>query len=161
MHAKATITLDERYYAEFHAAWLKNVSKWRRFQIFTGLALIAAAGTLFAFAGLHLIVAIVLALIGVCEIGDYFLNRYKWMKDRLSDRRIGAIITLEFFDDRIVHAGPFARGEISWNGIESAMLIPDGLFLRPQKGISIYIPDRAWERNDGKQLVLDRITQNE
>jgi hypothetical protein len=160
MHAKATITLDERYYAESYAAWLRNVSKWRRSQIFTGPALIIVAVTLFTFAELHYIVPVMLLVFGICEIGSYFLNRYNWMRDRLADRRKGAITTLEFFDDRIIHAGPFARGEMSWNGIESVKPTPNGLFLRPQRGISIYIPDWAWERSDEKQLVLDHITQS-
>jgi uncharacterized membrane protein len=160
MNAKAKVTLDRRYYSECYADWLRNVSKWRRYQILVGLILVTIATLLVSFSAIHGLIPAMIAVIGVFEIGGYLLNRHQWMSDRMADKRLDDTASLEFLEERIIHSGPFSRGEFLWDGIESMTATPKGLFLRPQRGISIYIPDRAWETPDAKQLVVNRFTQN-
>lgn len=158
MNAKATVILDKQYYSECYSDWLRNVSKWRRYQIFIGLILVVIATILFGLTAIHRFIPVILAGIGIIEISSYLLNRHKWMSERLGDKRVGHTVILEFSEDRIIHSGPFSRGEFFWDGIESITPTSSGIFIRPQKGISIYIPDQSWDRCDAKQFVIDRFT---
>jgi hypothetical protein len=81
------------------------------------------------------------------------------MRDRLRDKRLDASVILEFKEDRIVHSGPYAHGEFAWEGIESVTPTPTAMFLRPQKGISIYIPDQTLDPVEAKAQIVDRINR--
>ncbi len=130
MHAKATITLDRGYYLTVYKEWVCHVSKWKKWTIPIGITSVITAIFLLALTTIPRLVPFALALFGVGVIFDYFISRWRWMKQRLADKRFGETATIEFRDDGITHTGPFANGKILWEGIDSAIATLNDIFLR-------------------------------
>jgi hypothetical protein len=57
---------------------------------------------------------------------------------------VGEKIELEFSSSKIIHKGPFSNGEIEWEGIKKIVKTKNGIIIKPENGISIYLPDKLF-----------------
>ena len=66
---------------------------------------------------------------------------------------------MRFLDEKVIHDGPTSHSEIEWRGFERAVEGHNGMFLRVQRGIHIYVPYDAVEPKDASKEIIARINQ--
>lgn len=157
MIAKATITLDEAYYLLLQREWLRYVSKWRRWEVPIGVTLIIGAVIQFLFTSAPWFIPTFCLVVGIGEILDYFYALHQWKQQRMSDEKLGETVSLIFEEEQIRHSGPLASGEFKWEAIQSVVPTPTGLFLRPQTGLLVYVPDHCLDPIEAKEGIVARI----
>ncbi|MBK7442184.1 MAG: hypothetical protein IPI65_11740 [Bacteroidetes bacterium] len=63
---------------------------------------------------------------------------------------------MEFSDSNISHKGPFSNGEIKWEGIISIHKTKKGIILKPDNGISMYLPDMLFSDKNEIEFILSK-----
>lgn len=157
MNFNLTFIPDETYYKE---AYRKIVStlRFKKFeQFFAALIVIFGIGLYFYDTNRNLgSFSIVFILIGIYEFYKLFYEKNKWLKDRLDSKVAGQKIELEFRDSTIIHKGPFSNGEILWEGIKNIYKTQNGLIIKPENGISIYLPNRLFADRSHIEYLLTK-----
>jgi hypothetical protein len=145
MNFKLTLNPDKTYYKEAYKEMISSLKLKKYEPIFATLIVVLGLflyfydsdETLgifpFAFIGL-----------GIYEFYKSWHEKRKWLKDRLESRVLGHVLMLEFNEDIIKHSGPFSNGEIKWNGLKDIIKTKNGMLLKPESGISIYLPNRLF-----------------
>jgi hypothetical protein len=155
MNATARYSLTDAYFREAYDQWIRYVARWRRWAPYFTLLLLGC-GSLFAALGCTLAAAIALVA-GVVEFADIMTHRRKWIAARREGCRFDKEIRLTFTNDAMAYEGPFSSGHLQWAGIERVKATPKGLFLYPQAGMHIYIPDSGLEPASAKQEIIARV----
>ncbi len=137
----AEFTVTEDYYREFYDQWYRHVCRWRRFQ--TPLGVVAALAVVPAWQVGFRTLSTVAAVFAVVQLADSLTHRRRWIRERLQSSRLGALVSFKFMEDCIESSGPFSSGKLAWAGIDSCSVTDKGIFLRPDTGVSIYIPKSA------------------
>ena len=88
---------------------------------------------------------------------NYFTKKNKWLKDRLNSKLAGQKMELEFNDSIIIHKGPFSNGEIKWEGIKNIVKTQNGVIIKPENGISIYLPDRIFSDRKQIEFIIAKV----
>ena len=86
-------------------------------------------------------------------------SKYHWIKDRKESKQFGETVIIEFREDGIHQTGPFGKAELLWEGLDSAVATENGLLLKQNKVILIYVPDSALEPIEAKKRILERLNQ--
>ena len=155
MQATARFSLTEAYYRENYDQWLRHIAKWRRWTPYVA-CLFLAGGGLAAALGLHVAAAVGLAA-GVAEFAEVLTHKSRWLAARQRGSRTDRSVQLTFTNDAIAVQGPFSSGELQWAGIERIKATSKGLFLIPQEGMHLYIPDTALSPPSVKQEIVARF----
>ena len=155
MHAVARYSLTDDHYREDYDQWLRYVAKWRRRQPYVAAAFLVS-GVFLAFVHMRLSAAVGLVA-GVSQLVDVVSHRSRWLKARRRGSRVDRDVQLTFTDEGIEVLGPFSTGQCRWEGIERTVSTPMGLFLIPQDGMHIYIPDRVLEPISAKREIVARV----
>jgi hypothetical protein len=157
MNFNLTFIPDEAYYKEAYGEIVSTL-KFKKYEPFLA--------TLMVFLGIGLyfydtnkilgIFPIVFSLVGIYEYYKLFYEKNKWLKERLDSKVAGQIIELEFSDSTIIHKGPFSNGEIKWEGIKNIFKTQNGLIIKPENGISIYLPDSLFADRKYIEFILSK-----
>lgn len=94
--------------------------------------------------------------VGAYELYKFYYEKKKWLKDRLDTRVTGQAIELEFSDNVIKHNGPFSNGEVKWDGLKNIIETPNGILLKPEAGVSIYLPNSAFTNQKQIDFILSK-----
>ncbi|MBK8344834.1 MAG: hypothetical protein IPL12_17040 [Bacteroidetes bacterium] len=142
-----TIIPDEPYYKEAYDE-LVSTLKLKKYEPYFAIIMILFGIGLYFFDTDKVlgIFPIIFSLIGVYELYKVYNEKNKWMKARLASNVTGQKIEMEFSDSNISHKGPFSNGEIKWEGIISMHKTKKGIILKPDNGISMYLPDMLFFR---------------
>lgn len=151
MNFNLTLIPDELYYKEAYSEIVATF-KYKKYEpFFAALMIIFGVGLYFFDTNkVTGIFPIIFSLIGIYEFYKLFHEKNKWLKDRLNSKLAGQKMELEFSDSIIIHKGPFSNGEIKWEGIKNIVKTQNGVIIKPESGISIYLPDRIF--SDRKQI---------
>lgn len=95
-------------------------------------------------------------LMGVFEFFKFFYNRTKWLKERNGSKVTGQLIEIEFNSETLKHSGPFSNGEIKWTGLKEIKKTNKGIVLKPESGVSIYLPDSLFNGPDEIAFILSK-----
>lgn len=145
MNFSLTLTPDEAYYKEAYGEMISAL-KWKKYEpIFATIMILFGLG-------LHLldktdrlgIFPFVFSAIGAYEFYKVYYEKKKWIKDRLDSRIVGKSIELAFTDDVIKQSGPFTNGELKWDGLKNIVKTQKGILIKPENGISIYLPNTVF-----------------
>jgi hypothetical protein len=158
MNFNLTFIPDESYYKEAYREMISALRFKKYEPLFATLMVIFGIGLYFYDASKKLgIFPIVFSLIGIYEFYKLFHEKNKWLKDRLDSKVAGQKIEVEFSDSTIIHKGPFSNGEIKWEGIKNIIKTQNGLIIKPENGISIYLPDRLFaDRKDIESILTKK-----
>lgn len=151
MNFNLTFKPDENYYKEAYAEIISSLKLKKYEPIFATIMVIFGIG-LYVF-DTHKILGVfpfIFSGIGIYEFCKFYFEKKKWLKDRLDSRIAGQLLEIAFNETTIKHKGPFSNGELDWNGIKDIKKTKKGVLLKPENGISIYLPDRLFE--DKKQI---------
>jgi len=152
-----TIIPDEPYYKEAYDE-LVSTLKLKKYEPYFAIIMILFGIGLYFFDTDKVlgIFPIIFSLIGVYELYKVYNEKNKWMKARLASIVTGQKIEMEFSDSNISHKGPFSNGEIKWEGIISIHKTKKGIILKPDNGISMYLPDMLFSDKNEIEFILSK-----
>ncbi|MFZ1633662.1 MAG: hypothetical protein WAT43_07290 [Chitinophagales bacterium] len=152
-----TIIPDEPYYKEAYDE-LVSTLKLKKYEPYFAIIMILFGIGLYFFDTDKVlgIFPIIFSLIGVYELYKVYNEKNKWMKARLASNVTGQKIEMEFSDSNISHKGPFSNGEIKWEGIISIHKTKKGIILKPDNGISMYLPDMLFSDKNEIEFILSK-----
>jgi hypothetical protein len=156
MQATARYPLTDAYFREDYEQWIRYVARWRPWQPYVGCCFLVIGG-LSAVLGFPIAAALGL-VVGIVEFAEMMIHKSRWLAARLRGCRAGREVQLVFTNESIAEQGSFSSGNLEWAGIERVRETPKGLFLIPQDGMHVYIPDYALEPASAKQDIIARIT---
>lgn len=150
---------DEAYYKEAYKE-ITSSRKLKKYEpVFAILMVIGWIGLYFFDSSKRLgILPFIFSGIGIYEFFKYYYEKKKWLKDRLDSKIAGQLLEFEFNDNCIKHNGPFSNGEIQWNGLKDIIKTKNGILLKPENGISIYLQDRQFSDREQIQFILSKRT---
>lgn len=152
-----TLTPDEPYYKEAYGE-LVSTLKIKKYEPYFAIIMILFGIGLYYFDTYKVsgIFPIIFSLVGVYEFFKVYHEKNKWMKGRLANNVTGQKIEMEFNESTIVHKGPFSNGEMKWEGFKSIQKTKKGIILKPDNGVSIYLPDRLFSDNKQIEFILSK-----
>lgn len=148
---------DEEYYKEAYRAIILSL-KLKKYEPLFALIMIVLGIWLY-FQDTYKILGyfpFVFSAIGLYELFKLYFERKKWLDERLDSKIIGHKIELQFNNDSIKHNGPFSKGEINWTGINKILKTSKGVLLKPENGISIYLPDKLFSSKEQIEFILSK-----
>ena len=155
MNAVARYALTDTYFRESYGEWSRHIAKWRRWAPVV-VCLLLAAGVVSAFVGFTHAAAVAFTA-AIAETGELMWHRSRWLRARRDSRRSDENVELTFTDQGISARGPNSISELTWAAIQSAKATSKGLFLIPQKGAHIYIPNGALDPTSAKADIVARV----
>ncbi|MDZ4287553.1 MAG: hypothetical protein U0984_06325 [Prosthecobacter sp.] len=155
--ATSRFRLSRDYYEQLQSDWLKHISRWRRFTIPFGVALILIGLIVLFTTDSHLAIPLGFVGTGIFEIVRHFQHHRKWIRDRLLEKSFDHPVEIDFTDAKITIRGPQGSGFCTWDAFERYRMTPRGLFLWPRKGVHIYIPDSSLTPVEAKAEIAARI----
>jgi hypothetical protein len=108
----------------------------------------------------HRIVGVFLVCFGVFNVIWHCWDKHKWFSGRREANVTGSDAEIRFEDDRIFTKGPFSQSESDWKAFQKVVSTKRGMFLYPQQGLYIYIPDSALQPPESKADIVNRNTGN-
>ena len=163
MKATAHFKMDEDLYRQIWADWIRYVSRGRKWSIPVSLLCIAVGVIALIVLGIdseHRTVSIFFVLIGIFNVVWHFWDKHKWFRNRRSANVTGQDIEIRFEDDRISMTSPSSKSESEWTVFQKIVTTESGMFLYPQQGIYIYVPDSALQPADAKTEIITKIKGN-
>lgn len=157
MNFNLTFIPDEDYYKEAYSEIISSF-KYKKYEpIFASI--MAFWGIFLYFIDKNKILGLfpfVFSGIGIYEFYKFYNEKKNWMKDRLDSRILGQMLEIEFNDTTIKHKGPFSNGELIWNGLKDIIKTKNGLLLKLENGISIYLPDRLFKNKEQIDFIISK-----
>ncbi|OFY84840.1 MAG: hypothetical protein A3K10_05245 [Bacteroidetes bacterium RIFCSPLOWO2_12_FULL_31_6] len=159
MNFKLSFKPDENYYNEAYSEIVSSL-KFKKYQPLFATILVFFGITLYFLdtqkkLGLF---SLAFSIRGVYEFYKIYYEKKKWLKDRLQSGIAGQTLEMDFNEETIKHCGPFSNGEINWNGIKDIIKTKKGLLLKPENGISIYLPNRLFKNNEQINFIISKKT---
>ena len=149
MIARANMSFDKNYYAQYFSDWMRTRSKYRKFAPTVALLIIATGIIVLTKAEHLIVVGSGIIVVGVFHLIDSLTYRSRWIKRRLQSGG-SASGHIEFYEDRIHIRSDSSEGHFLLSGFIDATPSYNGIFLIPQKGVSFYIP---WSSIEPSELL--------
>ena len=161
MNFKLNFKPDEEYYKEAYDEIVSSLKLKKYEPYFAILMILMGLILYFQDADKKLgIFPVVFTIIGFYELFKLYNEKKKWLKDRLDSKIVGQQVELEFSDETIKHSGPFSNGEINWNGLKKILMTKNGILLKPENGISIYLPNKLFSDEQQKEFIMSKQKKN-
>lgn len=161
--AVARFKMDDDLYRQHWSDWICYVSRGRKWSIPVALLCGGSGLVLLIVLGLdskYRIVGLFLVCLGLFNIIWHYWDKHKWFSDRRKANVTGSEVEIRFEDDRIFMNGPFSKSESEWKAFQKVLPTEKGMFLCPQHGIHVYIPDSALEPPEAKEEIINKIRCN-
>jgi hypothetical protein len=161
MNFKINFKPDKEYYKEAYDEIVSSL-KLKKYEPYFAITMIIL-GLIFYFQDTDKklgIFPIVFTLIGLYELFKLYYEKKKWLKDRLDSKIVGQQIELQFSEEVIKHSGPFSNGELTWNGLNKIVKTKNGLLLKPENGISIYLPNKLFADEKQMEFIMSKQKKN-
>ena len=157
MNFKLNFKPDESYYNEAYTEIISSL-KFNKYEPYFAIIMVFfGIGLYFFYTHEKLrLFPFIFSLIGIYEFYKLHIKKDKWIKDRLNSGIAGRLLELEFNDHTIKHSGPFSNGELNWNGLKDIIKTKNGLLLKPENGISIYLPDRLFKDSEQIDFIVSK-----
>jgi len=163
MKAEARFRMDDDLYRQIWSDWIRYVSRGRKWSIPVALLCGASGLALLIVLGLdseHRIVGLFLVSLGVFNLIWHYWDKHKWFSGRRKANVTGSDVEIRFEEDRVFMNGPFSQSESDWRAFQRVVPTDKGMFLYPQEGVHIYIPDSALQPPEAKAEIISKIQGN-
>jgi len=151
--------IDEAYFKEYYVEWLGYRSKYRKWQNKSGVIFLVLGVMIGLVWNEYLPVAVLFIFLGVSMIFDCYFTKMKWMKDRIGSRVNNTSSTFIFEENQFRSIGPFTESKGDWNSIANVVETEKGLFLIPDKGISIYLQKTSFNKPEDVYWVVQKVAE--
>jgi len=155
LEVRAQFHMDKSYFRESYSQWLRNFSRFRRWERRIGAVLIFV-GLASAHYSVPPLVSAAIVTLGFAEILEFYWYRHNWISGRMEARESGTTsnaVELAFSETGVRHRGPTAHGEFSWHAVKKIDFLRQGLFLRIGDGHSIYVPAASLTPSDATEMI--------
>jgi hypothetical protein len=158
MDFKLVFVPNEQYYKEAYDEIISSF-KYKKYEPFLAIFMIGLGFVLYFQDNYKVtgIFPIVFACVGFYELFKLYYERRKWLSDRLDSKIVGQKIEMHFTDQFIKHLGPFTNGELKWSGVKKIQKTKNGVLIKPENGISIYLQDQAFSDKEQIQFILSKV----
>ena len=157
MNFNLTFIPDEAYYKEAYEEIVSTL-RFKKYEPFFAILMVIFGVGLYFYDKNRIsgIFPFVFSLIGIYEFYKLLNEKNKWLKNRLDSLVVGEKIEIEFSSSKIIHKGPFSNGEIEWEGIKKIVRTKNGLIIKPENGISLYLPDKLFVDRKHIEFILTK-----
>ncbi len=150
--------INRSYYEEYYADWLKNKSKFKKYQKVIGIVLMILG----LFLGVTSYVSnnslhtftVTIHFLGILMLFDFYYVKQKWIKERLKSKQNNLAVKIAFDDEKMSTISEFGISSLQWSFFRDAIKTEKGLILVPENGISIYIQQSVL-----KEKYIDEIVE--
>lgn len=148
---------DKEYYAEAYGEIISSL-KYKKLEPFFAVLMIMLGIILyfqdtFSAAG---IIPILFSVIGLYELIKLYYEKKNWIKVRMDSKVQGQPIEMEFTNETIKHTGPFSQGELKWSGLKQIIKTKQGILIKPENGISIYLSNKVFANKEQVEFILSK-----
>ncbi len=157
MNFKLAFRPDENYYKEAYSEITSSL-KFKKYEPLLGTIMVLFGGSL-VFIDSNKVLGLfpfIFIGIGIYELFKSYWERNQWIKNRLESKILGEILELEFNETTIKHNGPFSNGELNWNGLKDVIKTKKGILLKPENGISIYLPYKLFKDSTQINFIMSK-----
>lgn len=95
-------------------------------------------------------------LLGFYELIKFYNEKKKWINARLKSKVLEKNIQIEFYDDYLIHSGPFSKGQIRWDGLKNIQETSKGIILKLYVGTSIYLSKTNFKTRNEVDFILSK-----
>jgi len=157
MDASAQVSFDRSYFEAVYSDWLAYRSRWRRYAAPFAVALtLAGVAVLWIFPHQRLFGLFVL-FGGLYQIYEVLTHRKRWLADRLKDLPPDKILKISFHPEHIEMETPNSSSRLNIAALSDVVATPNGVFLIPQTGVSIYIPRASIDPSDAFLPLIESL----
>ncbi len=157
MNFTLNFTPDKQYYNEAYGEIVSSL-KYKKYEPYFAILLIGM-GIVLYFQDTYKvsgIMPVAFSLVGIYQLFNLYFEKKKWIKDRLDSKILGQKIEMQFTDESFKHNGPFSNGELKWNGIKKIVKTKKGLLIKPENGVSIYLPNKVFKDEAHIEFILSK-----
>lgn len=160
MNAVASIKYDREYFDAFYRNWISSRSRWRRYAIPLAIAFVAAATMSVIVLATYRAIAGGVLTVAILNLIDASTHRLRWIRQRLASVAVDKTAQLTFAEDRIHIKTPNSEGTIAYDGFGVVSITPNGIFLVPDSGVSIFVPDSSFDNADEFGWVCSKLAEH-
>ena len=160
MNAVASINYDRHYFDTFYANWIAYRSRWRRFAIPLAFTFVLVATIALWLLPLHRPIAGAFLVVAILNLIDALTHRMRWVRQRLSSVAVDKSATLTFTDDNIEISTANSDGTMTYDGFGVVSITPGGIFLVPDSGVSIFVPNDSFVDADTFTMVCSKLAEH-
>ena len=157
MNVSAQVSFDRPYFEAVYSDWLAYRSRWRRHAApFAVTLTLTGVAVLWIFPHQRLFGLFVL-FGGLYQVYEALTHRKRWMADRLKELPPDKIPKISFHPEHIEMETPNSSSRLNIAALSDVVATPNGIFLIPQTGVSIYIPRASIDPSDAFLLLIESL----
>ena len=148
MIASARLVFDRDYFNAKYDDWLKHRSKLRRYAILLASTLLLFGIVMAVSFRHHWLVGALFASAGIYELIEAVTHKSRWINARLKTTRPEKALEIQFGEQEMTTTSPNGTSTIKMSAIDEIIPATNGVFLIPESGVSIYIPQSTVDPSD-------------
>jgi hypothetical protein len=160
MNAVASIDYDRQYFDAFYENWIAYRRRWRRYAIPFAVIFFLVTAIALWFLPSHRPIAGGFFIVALLNLIDAYTHRLRWVRQRLASVAVDKRAELTFTDDKIQISTPNIEGTMTYDGFGVVSIAPDGIFLVPDTGVSIFVPKTSFADPDAFGRVCSRLAEH-
>jgi hypothetical protein len=165
MNSTLIVVMDKAYFEESYDQSFLYRMRYRKYNPLVGsLFLLASVFLFYRYVALgtdaSLYMGIIALLYSAWTFTDNKRAKAKWLRELALVIERQNTLQITFSEAGIDSKTLFAESTIKWSAFAIVQETAKGIFLVPQKGISIYLPKTAFENQQTIQQVLQRFEQS-
>ena len=160
MNAVASISYDRKYFDAFYANWIAYRSRWRRFAIPFAVIFFVVTAIALLLLPSHRPIAGGFFVVAILNLIDASTHRLRWVRQRLASVAVDKTAELTFTDDKIQISTPNSEGTMTYDGFGVVSIKPDGIFLVPDTGVSIFVPRTSFADPEAFGGVCSKLAEH-
>lgn len=161
MKIRVVQKMDEAYFREFYAEWLKFRSVLKKWENKIGFLSMTIALLVYFFDKSLWYISFGFFVFGLLMVYEFYSSKQKWMKARLGSKMTDQSMTMIFEEHQVQSLGPFTEVNGKWDFFKQVIKTEKGLFLIPENGISIYLQKTSFDNPLDIEKIIQKIEANQ
>ena len=154
MNATAHLTFDRKYYETKYDDWLRHRAKWRKYSLPFSLLLVFVGLVFLYLVREQWVFGAFVTTGGIFELITSLTYRQRWIKRCLRAKCTGKAVEVMFNEEHMTSTSANGTSSIKISALDAVVPGSNGLFLIPDHGQSIYIPQSTIDPPDAYQPLL-------
>jgi len=159
VNASAHFTYDHTYFEAFYSDWLVYRSRWRRFATPFAVAVTGAGAAIFFMMPQQRAFGVFVLVFGLYLLYVAVTYRKRWISDRVNNLQADRMVELIFRGEEIYMETPNSSSRFHVAALAEVVATPNGIFLIPQSGVSVFVPRASIEPIDAFSPLVESLTR--
>jgi hypothetical protein len=135
-------------------------SRWRRFAIPFALVFVVLTGAAFFYPTSYRPIVGGLFVVALLNLVDAATHRLRWIRKGLASVAVDKSAEFTFTDEHIRISTPNSDGTLKYAAFGCVSVTPDGIFLVPDSGVSVFVPRSAFADAEEFSLVTSKLAEH-